>query len=185
MGRYRNWSAGQRHNIKAGNKVFERVEQFVYLEMTLTNQNPMHEEIKSRMKSGNVCCHSVQNLLFSSLLSKNINIKIYRNIIWPLVLQGYETWSVTLREEHRLRVFENRVLREILGPKRDETTWERRILHNKKPYDLYCSPNSFQVIKGRRMRWAWNVARMGKGAYSVLVGKPKERDHLEDLDLDR
>jgi hypothetical protein len=62
-------------------------------------------------------------------------------------LQGHETWSLTLREEHKRRVFENRVLREILGPKRDETTWEWSRLHNKKPYDLYCSPNIFQVIK--------------------------------------
>jgi hypothetical protein len=104
--------------------------------MTLTNQNPMHEEIKSRLNSGNVFCHSVQNLLPSSLLSKNINIKIYRNIIWPVVLCGYETWSLTLREEHRLRVFENRVLREILGPKRNEITWEWSFLY----YNLcnYC-----------------------------------------------
>jgi hypothetical protein len=107
----------------------------------------MHEEIKSRMKSGNVCCHSVQHLLSSSLLSKNINIKIYRNIIWPVFLYGRETWSLTLREEHKLRVFENRVLREIFGPKRDEITWEWRRLHDKESYDLYCSPNIFQMIK--------------------------------------
>ena len=125
MGMYRNWSEGQRHNIKTGNKVFERVEQFVYLEMTLTHQNPMHRVfLMSRMKSGNVCCHSVQNLLSSSLLSKSINIKIYRNIIWSVVLYGYKTWSLTLSEEHKLTVFENRVLREILGPKKDEITWE-------------------------------------------------------------
>jgi hypothetical protein len=88
MGMYRNWSAGQRHNIKRGNELFERVEQFVYLELTLTNQNPMHEDITTRLQSENICCHSVQNILPSSLLSKNINIKIYRNIIWPVVLYG-------------------------------------------------------------------------------------------------
>jgi hypothetical protein len=90
MGMYREWNAGQRHNIKTANKFFERVKQFVYLEMTLTNQNPMHEEIKSRLISGNVCCHSVQNLLPSSLLSENINIKIYISIIWPVILYEYE-----------------------------------------------------------------------------------------------
>ena len=77
--------------------------------MTVTNQNSVQEEIKSRLKSGNACYHSMQNLL-SLLLSKNLKIKIYRTIILP-VLYGCETWSLTLREEHRLRVFENRVLR--------------------------------------------------------------------------
>ena len=92
------------------------------------------------MKSGNACYHSVQNLLSSSLLSKNLKIKIYRTIILPVVLYGYETWSLTLREERRLRVFENRVLR-IFGPKKDEVTGEWRKLHNKELNDPYSSPN--------------------------------------------
>ena len=100
----------------------KRVEEFKYLGTTLTNQNSIQEEIKSRLKSGNACYHSVQNLLSSNLLSKNLKIKIYRTIILPIVLYGCETWSLTLREECRLRVFENRVLRRILGPKRDEVT---------------------------------------------------------------
>jgi len=83
----------------------------------------MQDEIKSRLKSGNVCYHSVQNLLSSSLLSKTIKIKIYRIIILPVVLLGCETWSLTLREERRLSVLQNRVLRKIFGPKRDEVTW--------------------------------------------------------------
>jgi len=92
---------------------------------TLTNQNSIQEEIKSRLKSGNACFHSVQNHLSSSLLSKNLNIKIYRTIICQLGVFFFfwsETWSLTLREEHRLRVFENRVLRRIFRPKRDEVT---------------------------------------------------------------
>jgi hypothetical protein len=88
---------------------------FEYLGTTLTDQNSIQEEIKSRLKLGNACCHSVQNLLSSSLLSKNLKIKIYRTIIWPVVLYGCETWSLTLREEHRLRVLENRLLRIIFG----------------------------------------------------------------------
>jgi hypothetical protein len=80
------------------------------------------EEIKSRLKSGNASCHSVQNLLSSGLLHKNLKIKIYRNIILPVVLYGCQTWSLTLREECRLGVFENRVLRRIFRPKRDEVT---------------------------------------------------------------
>jgi len=100
------------------------VEEFKYLGTTLTNQNSIQEEIKSRLKSGNACYHSVRNLLSSSLLSKNLKIKIYRTIILPVVLYGCETWLLALREERRLRVFESRVLRRIFGPKRDEVTME-------------------------------------------------------------
>ena len=80
---------------------------------TLTNQNSIQEEIKSRLKLGNACYHSVQNLLSSSLLPKNLKTKIYRTIILPVVLYGCETWSLTMSEERRLRVSENRVLRRI------------------------------------------------------------------------
>ena len=90
--------------------------------MTLRNQNSIQQEIKSRLKSGNACYHLLQNLLSYSLLSENVKIKIYRIIFLPLVLYGCETWSRTLREERRLRGFENRVLRRIFGPKRDEVT---------------------------------------------------------------
>ena len=94
--------------------------------------------------------HSLQNLLSSCLLAKNINIKIYRTIILPDVLYGCETWSLTLREERRLRLFENRVLKRISGPKRDEVTGEWRRLHDKELYALYFSPNIILVIKSRR-----------------------------------
>jgi len=103
---------------------FERVEEFKYLGRTLTNQNSIQEEIKSRLKSGNACYHSVQNLLSSSLLSKDLMIKIFRTIILPVVWYGCETWSLKLRKERRLRVFENTVLKRIFGPKRDELTEE-------------------------------------------------------------
>jgi hypothetical protein len=87
---------------------------------TLTDQNYMQKEIKSRLNSRNACYHSVQSLLSSRLLSRNIKVNIYKTILLPFVLYGCETWSLTLREEHRLRMFENRVLRRIFGPKRDE-----------------------------------------------------------------
>jgi hypothetical protein len=106
------------------------VEQFKYLGTTLTNQNSIQEDIKSRLKSGSACYRSVQDLLSSSLLSKNTKIKIYRTVILPVVLYGCETWFLTLREEHGLRLFENRVLRRIFGPKRDEVRGEWRRLHN-------------------------------------------------------
>ena len=94
-----------------------------------------------RLKLGNDCYYSVRNLLSSSLLSKNLKIKIYRNIIMPVVLYGCETWSLTLRKERRLRVFENGLLRRVFGPKRDEVTGEWRKLHNEDLSDLYSLPN--------------------------------------------
>ena len=102
-------------------------------------------------------------LLSPSLVSKNLKIKKYRIIILPVVLYGCETWSLTLREERRLRVFENRVLRRIFGPKRDGVTGEWRKLHNDELNDLYCSPNIVRVIRSRRMRWTGHVACMGRG----------------------
>jgi hypothetical protein len=92
---------------------------------------------------------------------KNLKIRIYKTIILPVVLYGCETWSLTLREEHRLRMFENRVLRRIFGPKRDEVTGDWGILHNEELRDLYSSPSIIRVIKSRRMRWAGHVAQMG------------------------
>jgi len=118
----RDQNAGRIHSVRIDNSNFERVEEFKYLVTTLTNQNSIAEEIKSRLKSGNACYNSVQNILYSRLLSKNVKIKIYRSVIFPVVLHGCETWTFTLREERKLRVFENRVLRSIFGPRRDEVT---------------------------------------------------------------
>ena len=110
------------------------MEEFKYL--GTTNQNSIAEEIKSRLESGNTCFHSVRNLLSSRLLSKNLKIRIYIIIILPVVLHGCETWSLTLWEERRLRVFENNVLR-IFGPRRDEVTGDWRRLHNEELNVLY------------------------------------------------
>ena len=106
------------------------MEGFKYLGTALTNQNSIAEEIKSRLRSGNACYYSVQNLLSSRLLSKNLKIKIYKTIILSVVLYGCETWSLTLREERKLRVFENMVFRRIFGPRWDDATGEWRRLHN-------------------------------------------------------
>jgi hypothetical protein len=116
--------------------------------------------------------------LSSRLISKNLKIKIYKTVILPVVLYGCKTWSLTLREEHRLRVFENRVLRRIFGPKREEDgSWRK--LHNDELPNLYSSPNIFSVIKSRKMRLVGHVARVGgRGVYRVLVGRPKGKRPL-------
>jgi hypothetical protein len=149
---------------------------------TLTNQHSIQEEIKNRLKKWNSCYYLVQNLLPSSLLSKNLKIKIYRNTILHAVVYGYETWSLTLKDERRLRVFENRVLRITFGSKRNEVTGEWRKLHNEKLNDLYSSPNIVRVIKSSIVRWAGHVARMKR--VKVYTGiwweKVRERDNLKD-----
>ena len=161
----RDRNAGRGHSVKIDNSSIERVEEF---RTTLTDQNLIQEEIKSRLKLGNACYYSVHNLLPSRLLSKNLKIKIYKTIILPVVLYGCETWSLTLREACRLRLFENSVLRRIFGPKRDEVTGEWR------------KPNIVRVIKSRRIGWAGHVACLGKrrGVYRVLVGKREEKRPL-------
>jgi hypothetical protein len=136
------------------------------------------QQIKEE-NSGNACYHSVQSLLSSGLLSKNLKIRIHKTIILPVVPYGCETWSLTLREEHRLRVFENRVLRRIFGPKKDEVTREWRKLHNKELHDLYSSPSIIRIIKSRRMRWEGHVARMGRKGTLIDYWweSQRERDH--------
>jgi hypothetical protein len=122
--------------------------------------------------SSSWCLFTQWFLKYSRLISKNLKIKIYKTLILPVVLYGCETWSLTLREEHGLRVFEHRMLRRIFGSKREEDgSWKK--LHNDELYSLYSSPNIVRVIKARRMRLAGHVARMreGRGVYRVLVGK--------------
>jgi sorting nexin-29 len=127
---------GQKHSIRIVNRSLEDVAKFKYLGTTLTDQNCMHKEINSTLNSRNACYHSVQSLLSSCLLSRNLKVKICKTIILPVVLYGCETWSLTLRKEHRLRVFENRVLRRIFGPKRDEVTGECRKLDSGELHNL-------------------------------------------------
>jgi hypothetical protein len=125
----------------------------------------------------------MQNLFVFSAQSKNINIKIYKTIILSVILYRREAWSLTLRKENRLRVFENRVLRKIFGPKRDEVTGEWRRLHNEELHDPYSPPNTYYSTVIR----TGQVACLGDntGACRVSVRKPAEIDHLEDLGIDR
>jgi hypothetical protein len=124
-------NADQNWDIKLRNRSFENVSQFKYWGMTVINQNLIQEEIKRRLNSGNACYYSVQNLLSSHLLSKNVMVRIYKTIILPVILYG----SLTLWEENKLRVFENRVPRRIFGLKRDEVMGGWRQLHNEELHD--------------------------------------------------
>jgi len=117
----------------------------------------------------------------------------YEKEKFPMIFHRFEqrvcvtvTWSLILREERKLRVFENIVLRRIFGPRRDEVTGAWRSLHNEELNDLYCSPNIVRVIKSRRMRWAGHVARMGEkmGCMGSWWGNRMEGDHWGDLGLD-
>jgi hypothetical protein len=117
--------------------------------------------------------------LSSPLISKNLKFKIYKTVILPVLLYGYGTWSLTLKEEHRLSVFENRVLRKIFGPKKKEhRSWRK--LNKDELLGLYSSPNIVGMIRSRRMRWAGHVARMGegRGVYGVFVGRPECKRQL-------
>jgi hypothetical protein len=149
------------------------VAKFKYFGMTVTNQNLR-----------NACYHSVQNLLSSHLMFNNLKIKMYRIIILPVVLCGRETWSLTLREEHKLRVYDNRLLRRTTDPNWEEIMEGWRKLHNEL-YNLYSSPNTSRMINSKRMRWVGYVAWMSdeKCIRNPGLGKLKGRDYLEDFGI--
>jgi hypothetical protein len=150
------------YSIKIANRSFEDAAKLKYLETTLTDKNCLHEGIKSRLISGNVFFNSVQRFLSYRLLSRNVNVKVHKLMIVPVVLCRFETRSLTLTEEHRLRVFERWVLRKIFGSKRDEVTGEWRKLHSGELYNLYSSLGFVRQIKSRRMWLSQHVARLGE-----------------------
>jgi hypothetical protein len=137
---------------------------------------PLNFQIKRSLNSANACYHSVQNLSSSRLLSKNINVRIYKIIILLVVLYGCKTLSLPLREEHKLRV-----LRRIFGPKREEETGGWKKLHNEELHNLYSSPYIIRMIGSSRMRWAGHVGRIGdkRNAYRILVGKSEGKRQIE------
>jgi hypothetical protein len=149
----RHQNVGQNRDMKIENRSFENLSHFKHLGTTVKNQNL----IRSRTFCLLVCCRKTYKLE-------------YTRLILPIVLYGCETWSLKLREEHRLRVFENRLLRRIFGPKGDEVTGEWRKLHNEEPPALYWSPSIIRILKSRRMRWAGHVARIGKKEHVQVIG---------------
>jgi hypothetical protein len=143
------------------NSSFEKVSQFICLRTTVTIRNLIQEEIRWRLNLGSANYLSVQNLLSSCLPCKNKRIRTYKTIIKPVVLYGSETWSLALRGEHRLRVFEVGVLRRIFGLKRNEVTGGLRKQHNENLHNLHPSPSIIIIIKSKGKRWIGRVAQMG------------------------
>ena len=169
-------NAAQSRDIQNGNSSQRKAEQIKYFGTTLIIQNSFQEEIKGKLESGNACYHSAQNLLYSSLLPKNIKIKIYRTLILPVVLYGCETWSLTLKEERRLRVFENIVLTRIFGLRMGEVTGEWRRLYNVELNDLYSSTNIMQVTESRSMIWAGHVEHEEERSMQGFVGETRGKE---------
>jgi hypothetical protein len=135
----------------------------------------IHKKLRAD-KSGNACYHSVQNLTSFRLLSKNLKINIYKTIILAVVLYRYKNWSLTLRGEHRPKVFEIRMLRRIFGPKRDEVVGGERKLHNEEFQNLYSSANIIRIIKSRRMRWAVDEAFTERVMHLEFGGKARRKE---------
>jgi hypothetical protein len=142
-------NAGQNHNINIDDRSFENVAQIKHLGTTVTNQNLIQKEIKWRLHLGNACCHVVQNLLSSRLLSKDVEIRIYKTIILRVILYGCETWSLTLWEEHRMRVLENRVLRRIFDVNSNSTAYFRAAILGTSLTGIYCSTPDIDFMFNR------------------------------------
>jgi hypothetical protein len=142
----RHQNVGQNRDIKIANKSFENVSQFKYLRTTVTNQNLIQWKIKKGLNSGNTCYYSVENLLPSRLLFRNVKIRIYKAIVLPVLLFGCEIWYMRRRKEYRLRVFENRVLKGRFDTKRDKLKVWCRKLCDEELCDLYSSPSVIRMI---------------------------------------
>jgi hypothetical protein len=170
----RSQNIGQKYSIKMGNRSFQDMK-FKCLGTTLTEQNCMHEQIKSFVNSGYACYHSVQSLLSSRLLSRNLKVTTHKTTVLPVVLYGCETLSLTFREQHRLRVFETRVLRRKFGPKNYKVMGKWRKLRSGELHNLYSSPDIIRRIKSSRIICVGHMARMGEERKLCMfsVGKPE------------
>lgn len=147
-------------NITIDDYNFERVKKFKYLGTTLSEDTDGTEEINCRIQAGNKCLYATHKLLKSKQTSRRTKINIYKTIIRPVVMYGCETWTLTVANEERLRVFERRVLRKIYGPTVDATTGRYRTRTNRELEDLYGEPNIVREIKSKRLQWAGHVRRL-------------------------
>jgi hypothetical protein len=149
--------------MKVANKSLDYVATSKYLETILTDQNCINEEIESKLNTGNVCYYSVQSLLTSCQVFRDVKFKLHKTTILPVVLYGCGTRFLKIRDENRPSVFEKRVLRRIFRRKKVEVTGEWRKFHSGELHNLFSSPDTISQIKSRRMRWAGHVARMEEG----------------------
>jgi hypothetical protein len=155
--------------------------------VSVTNQSCIHKEVKKkRLNLGNAWYRSVQSLFSSRLLSKDLQLKIYKIIILPVILYGCETWFLILKEKQRLRGYENRVLRRVFRHKREEVVGGWRRLHNVELHNFCASPDIIRTFNSSRMTWSGHVARMRetKNACRILIRKCERKDHSEGLGID-
>lgn len=156
-------------NITIGNHNFERVKEFKYLGTTITEDNVGSEEINNRIQAGNRCLYALQDLIRSKELTRLTKINLYITVIRPVVMYGSETWTMTVANEERLRIWERKVLRKIYGPTRDDETGTWRRKSNKELEELFGVTNIIKEIKSRRLQWAGHVRRLPDDRLSKLV----------------
>jgi hypothetical protein len=171
----RHQNAGQNHDIKTVNRSYVSVAQFKYLRTTVTDQNSIQEKIKRRSNWGNAWYHSVQNLLSSHLLSYNVNIRIYKSVILPVVLYGCGTWSQILRKKYRLKMFENIVVRRMFGSKRNEIIQGWRTMYGKL-HNWFPLPNVIRMMKSGSMRWTGCAERMAEKGHTYRLLQQNDID---------
>jgi hypothetical protein len=174
--RYREQDVHTR-TVDINRKVYQEVTDFKYLGSIITSDNNCERYIKPRMAAGNRSYYAVTKIMKSREISKSSKLKIYRTIVRPIIMYGYEGWTTSERMEEALRVWERKILRKVYGPKRDTNVW--RIRTNKELQDKYRCANIVTSIKVRQLEWAGNVRmddeRMVK---TVFLGNPGGRRKL-------
>jgi hypothetical protein len=162
-------------DIILNGQTFEEVDNFKYLEASITSQNEVEADIKGKIAAGNRCYRSFSKILGTRYISKNTKIRIYKTIIRPVVLHGSETWAITGKMASSLMTCERNILRKVYGPKCEQGVW--RIRTNLELQNVYRSPHIVTEIKVRRLEWLGHIIRMDgfRIAKKVFVSKPESR----------